>query len=60
MRYWRFVYLEQRLDPRRLPLPGYTRKLSHDEEGRLTKISRDNGTTITPVFEYGEPLAWGG
>ena len=35
------------------PGPGYTRKLSYDEEGRLTKISRDNGTTVTPVFEYG-------
>ncbi|MDH4389247.1 MAG: hypothetical protein QE269_11045 [Fimbriimonas sp.] len=35
------------------PGPGYTRKLSYDEEGRLTKIDRDNGTTITPVFEYG-------
>ncbi len=35
------------------PGPGYTRKLSYDEEGWLTKIDRDNGTTITPVFEYG-------
>ena len=35
------------------PGPGYTRKLSYDEEGRLTKIDRDNGTTITPAFEYG-------
>lgn len=35
------------------PGPGYTRKLSYDEEGRLTKISRDTAGTITPVFEYG-------
>ena len=47
------LHLERRQHPRLLPRPGYTRKLSYDEEGRLTKIDRDNGTTITPVFEYG-------
>ena len=35
------------------PGPGYTRKLDYDEEGRLTKISRETTTTTTPVFEYG-------
>jgi hypothetical protein len=35
------------------PYPGYTRKLSYDEEGRLTKISRQTSTSTTPVFEYG-------
>ncbi len=36
-----------------LPGPGYTRKLSYDEEGRLTKISQQSGSTLTAKFEYG-------
>jgi YD repeat-containing protein len=35
------------------PGPGYTRVLDYDEEGRLISIARDNGSTVTPVFEYG-------
>jgi hypothetical protein len=31
---------------------GYTRLLDYDEEGRLTSIKRDNGTTQTLAYEY--------
>jgi hypothetical protein len=34
------------------PGPGYTRLLDYDEEGRLTSIKRDNGTTQTLAYEY--------
>ncbi len=35
------------------PGPGYTRLLEYDEEGRLVRIKRNTGGTITTAYEYG-------
>ena len=35
------------------PGPGYTRLLEYDEEGRLVRIKRNAGGTITTAYEYG-------